>query len=75
MDWEWKLLRQDCTGCGICADVCPHDAIRMTRQMAYPAPVLYRCVGCMDCVQQCPFAAIEVRELVSRTVRESAVLS
>ncbi len=74
MDWEWKLLQQDCTGCGICADVCPHDAIQMARQMAYPAPVLYRCVGCMDCVQQCPFGAIEVRELVSQTVPEAAGL-
>jgi len=74
MDWEWKLIQQDCTGCGICDDVCPHDAIHMTRQMAYPAPVLYRCVGCMDCMRQCPFGAIEVRQIVSRVVRESAEL-
>jgi ferredoxin len=66
MDWEWKLIQQECTGCGICADVCPYDAIAMTRQMAYPAAVPVKCVGCMICVEQCPFAAIEVHELVRR---------
>jgi formate hydrogenlyase subunit 6/NADH:ubiquinone oxidoreductase subunit I len=62
MSWDWNLIQGDCTGCGICADVCPHDAIRMTRDLAYPEPVQDRCVGCMICVQQCPFAAIEVHE-------------
>ena len=61
MDWQWQLIRRECTGCGICADVCPHDAIAMARAMAYPEPVPLRCTGCMDCVRQCPFDAIEVR--------------
>jgi len=63
MGWEWKLIKQDCTGCGICADVCRYAAIRMTREMAYPEAVIAKCVGCLDCVQQCPFEAIEVQEL------------
>jgi Pyruvate/2-oxoacid:ferredoxin oxidoreductase delta subunit len=62
MDWKWKLITQECTGCGICADVCPHDAINMTQEMAYPEPVPNQCVGCMICVEQCPFYAIEVEE-------------
>jgi ferredoxin len=65
MEWEWKLIKQDCTGCGICVDVCLFDAIKMTREMAYPEPVASKCVGCMDCVRQCPFDAIEVRETSS----------
>ncbi len=60
MDWLWTLIERECTGCGICADVCPHDAITMTRQMANPRPGPSPCVGCMACVQQCPFDAIEV---------------
>ncbi len=63
MGWEWNLVAKQCTGCGICADVCRYAAIRMTRDMAYPEAVIAECVGCLDCVQQCPFAAIEVREL------------
>ena len=61
--WKWKLLEGQCTGCGICADVCEHEAINMTRRMAYPEAVVAACVGCMVCVQQCPFFAVEVREL------------
>jgi Pyruvate/2-oxoacid:ferredoxin oxidoreductase delta subunit len=62
MEWEWILIEQNCPGCGICADVCPHDAIAMTRETAYPEPVPSACVGCMICVAQCPFDAIEVNE-------------
>ena len=65
MGWEWKLIKRECTGCGICADVCPHAAIEMTREVAYPEPVLLKCVGCMVCVEECPFHAIEVHELSS----------
>jgi len=62
MAWDWKLIVGNCTGCGICADVCPHDALAMTRAMAYPQPVPAACTGCRECVVQCPFDAIEVHE-------------
>ena len=62
MAWEWELSQQACTGCGICADVCPHEAIDMTRAMAYPALVPLACVGCGDCVAECPVDALVVRE-------------
>jgi ferredoxin len=60
VDWQWRLILRDCTGCGICADVCPYGAIAMPRETAYPEPVDGRCVGCMECVEQCPFEAVEV---------------
>jgi adenylylsulfate reductase subunit B len=63
--WEWKLLIQNCTGCGICADICPEDAIKMTRDMAYPESVPGKCDGCMTCLKECPFDALEVEELLS----------
>jgi coenzyme F420 hydrogenase subunit beta len=62
MEWEWKLITEECTGCGICADVCRDEAIQLTREMAYPEPVPLACTGCLDCVAQCPFEAIEVFE-------------
>ena len=69
MEWEWKLIQQDCTGCGICADVCPFEAIDMMREMAYPEPVISKCTGCMACVDQCPFDAIRVEESCSAAER------
>ena len=65
MEWQWTLIREDCTGCGICADVCSFAAINMTREMAYPEPVSSKCTGCLDCVGQCPFDAIRVKECSS----------
>ena len=62
MQWQWTLIEGNCPGCGICADLCPHVAIAMTREMAYPKPGPFACVGCMVCVDQCPFDAIEVKE-------------
>jgi Pyruvate/2-oxoacid:ferredoxin oxidoreductase delta subunit len=63
MQWEWNLIHQECTGCGVCADSCPHDAIRMSWEMAYPEPVPLQCVGCMVCIEQCPFDAIDLKRL------------
>jgi formate hydrogenlyase subunit 6/NADH:ubiquinone oxidoreductase subunit I len=60
MGWRWRLIEGECTGCGICADLCPESAIQMTLDMGYPAPVPGKCVGCMICPQQCPFDAIVV---------------
>ncbi len=61
--FEWKLLIENCTGCGICRDVCTENAIKMTREMAYPEPVAGRCVGCLECFKQCPFDAIRVKKV------------
>jgi len=60
MIWQWRLIQRECTGCGICGDVCDYGAIAMDRLTAYPEGVPGACVGCMVCVQECPFAAIEV---------------
>lgn len=62
MDYDWKLLIQNCTGCGICVDVCGDEAIEMTREMPYPEPVPEACIGCLTCIDECPFDAIEVNE-------------
>ena len=63
MVWEWRLLLGACTGCGICADLCTHQALHMPRETAYPVPVPDRCTGCRTCVEECPFDAIDLREL------------
>jgi adenylylsulfate reductase subunit B len=62
VSWHWRLIEEGCVGCGICRDVCPSQAIDMTREMAYPVPVPDACTGCMTCVEECPVDAIEVNE-------------
>ncbi len=58
--WLWSLVRDQCTGCGICADVCPENAVLMTPTMPLPEPLPGRCTGCRTCVMECPFDAIVV---------------
>jgi len=62
MQWRWILCESECTGCGICADVCQDAAIAMERSQAYPQPVPKKCVGCFLCVAECPVDAVEVCE-------------
>ncbi len=65
MTWEWVLIRKNCTGCAICVDVCPEEAVELPREKAYPEPRAGKCTGCLICVKECPFAAIEVRKVHS----------
>ncbi len=61
--WKWQLILSNCTGCGICKDVCEFHAIKMSPKMAYPEPIQGNCIGCLMCINQCPFDAIKVEQL------------
>jgi ferredoxin len=49
--------RSRCTGCGLCEQLCPLDAIRVTYVAVVDAQ---RCNGCGLCVQNCPQGAMHV---------------
>ncbi len=46
-----------CTGCGLCADVCPRNAI-IIKNFAEIDPAL--CTGCGICVRECPVQALQL---------------
>jgi len=46
-----------CTGCGICQELCPQGAVRVSHVAAIDPE---RCTGCGICVQYCPQGAIRL---------------
>jgi ferredoxin len=52
-----------CTGCGICLDVCPVDAIVVVDRVA---TISDDCTGCGACVDECPNGALSFPNAPSR---------
>jgi NADH-quinone oxidoreductase subunit F len=52
-------VRDNCTGCTICAQHCPVDAIPMTPYARHVID-LEKCTRCDSCRQVCPYGAVEV---------------
>ena len=50
-----SIDREKCTGCGICVDVCPTNAIEVNEHAVVNAEA---CTGCAACVSECPNEAI-----------------
>ncbi len=53
-----------CTGCGLCDEICPADAIYMQTSKDNKTPYLKypeECWHCGSCRQDCPDEAIEIQ--------------
>lgn len=48
-----------CTGCGMCAIVCPHRVLKMENGKARVTDK-DRCMECGACMRNCAFGAVEV---------------
>lgn len=69
-----------CTGCGMCAKLCPNLLIQLVRKAskvyvgcksddkgAYTRKICKNgCIGCMKCQKTCQYGAIEVKENLAR---------
>jgi heterodisulfide reductase subunit A len=50
-----------CTGCGLCARVCPYGAIQVDEEAKTATVVEAACSGCGTCGPECNFGAITMR--------------
>lgn len=56
------LAKEDCTGCGVCVDVCPVQAISMhsdSEGFGYPRIDMHTCISCNLCEKRCPVIHVE----------------
>ncbi len=59
-----RVNRHDCTGCGVCVDICPYQALSFVTEGAMAGraeanPIL--CKGCGLCVASCRSGAIDLK--------------
>jgi len=53
-----RVIRTACTGCGLCIDICPFDAVTLEDSLAHID--LNKCTVCGACVDACEFDAIQI---------------
>ncbi len=51
-----EVVAEECTSCGICADVCPVEAISLDGGVALIDQD--ECTQCLVCLDECPVEAI-----------------
>jgi NAD-dependent dihydropyrimidine dehydrogenase PreA subunit len=51
---------EKCTGCGMCAEVCPHEVFIVNHRKAYISDK-DACMECGACALNCPAAALSVQ--------------
>jgi anaerobic sulfite reductase subunit C len=51
-----------CTGCNACVQVCPDQAIRVSKQRKNPVIDMHLCQRCGKCIQVCPTQTLVIAE-------------
>jgi NAD-dependent dihydropyrimidine dehydrogenase PreA subunit len=61
--------QEQCTGCGICIDACPEQAISVKQLAAVDSE---RCIGCGACIPECPNESLSLEQQIAAPARGAA---
>ncbi|HDM23350.1 disulfide reductase [archaeon] len=61
-----EVNEEICSGCGVCASICPYSAIEIVEGVARVNEIL--CAGCGTCSAACPSGAMQLRNIEDKTV-------
>jgi heterodisulfide reductase subunit A len=62
------ILPDKCKACGLCAKVCPYNAISVDKQLKRAVVVEAACAGCGTCGAECPFGAIVMQHFTDEQI-------
>jgi len=63
-----RLIVENCTACGLCARVCPYNAISVDKEMKRTEVIEAACAGCGTCGAECPFGALTMRHFTDEQI-------
>ncbi len=53
------INEEECTGCGLCVDVCEQGVLDLSDDVCTIVD-MENCTGCGDCAEECPTEAISM---------------
>jgi heterodisulfide reductase subunit A len=60
-----KPIPENCKICGLCARVCPYNAIIVDKELEKVEVIEAACTGCGTCGAECPFDALHMRHFTN----------
>jgi heterodisulfide reductase subunit A len=63
-----RLIAENCTACGLCARVCPYNAISVDKERKKTEIIEAACAGCGTCGAECPFDALIMRNFTDEQI-------